>query len=238
MTAVDPGSVTAGDAASPRRIVVLRHALTQSLPDTWAVDVCNDAFAFASAELVDRDAPRLNLLMVLLAEGVGSAYVADGHLVTGGHGFAGELGHMQIFAQGRVDRFEAFAGIAGFDQGAGQGMPVAEAVAALIAAKDHPDTKAALDRWAGALCVGLANAAHLLDPDRIVLGGPLSALYPLVCAKVEAGLAALMLQGHASPTLHLARFGAEGAAIGAAARLRARLFALPDLDQPRLAQSA
>ena len=85
--------------------------------------------------------------------------------------------------------------------------------------------------------MGLANAALLLDPDRIVLGGPLSDLFPLVAGKVQAQLAALMLEGHAAPSLHLARFGAEGAAIGAAARLRERLFTLPDLDEPKPAHA-
>jgi len=80
------------------------------------------------------------------------------------------------------------------------------------------------------LALGLSNAAHLLDPARIVLGGPLSALYPAVADTVQRRLASLMLQGHAVPRLHLARYGRDGAAIGAAARLRARLFALPSLD--------
>jgi hypothetical protein len=79
--------------------------------------------------------------------------------------------------------------------------------------------------------MGLANATHLLDPSRIVLGGPLSALYPAVADAVTQRLSTLMLQGHAAPSLHLARYGGEGAAIGAAARLRARIFALPDLGK-------
>lgn len=103
-------------------------------------------------------------------------------------------------------------------------------VAALLQSRDHPATKAALAFWAEAVAMGLANAAHLFDPDRSVLGGPLSALYPKVAPLVETHLAALMLQGHVRPGLQLARFGTEGAAIGAALRLRERLFTLPDLE--------
>jgi len=123
------------------------------------------------------------------------------------------------------------AGAAGFPAEIRLGRSVAEGVAALLASADTPDTKAALDLWAEALAIGLANAAHLLDPARIVLGGPLSELYPTVADKVTRHLATLMLQGHAAPSLHLARYGREGAAIGAAARLRARMFALPDLGK-------
>jgi predicted NBD/HSP70 family sugar kinase len=215
----------------------MQSALAQALPETWAIEVVNDAFAFAAAELAGAETP-LNLLMVLLAEGIGSAHIAGGRLIAGAHGFAGELGHMRIAVQGRAAKFEALAGAAGFPSVMGQGRAVADGVATLLASHNQPETEAALTLWAEALAMGLANAAHLLDPDRIVLGGPLSALYPLVAPQVEAHLKALMLEGHARPTLHIARFGAEGAAIGAAARLRERLFTLPDLGEAALAKTA
>ncbi len=214
----------------------MQAALAQAFPD-MPVEVVNDAFAFAAAELAGADTP-LNLLMVLLAEGVGSAHIAQGKLIAGAHGFAGELGHMRISLRGQSAKFEALAGAAGFPHVMGKGRAVAEGVATLLATQDTTETQDALALWAEALAMGLSNAAHLLDPDRIVLGGPLSALYPLVAAQVEAHLKALMLEGHARPTLHLARYGAEGAAIGAAARLRERLFTLPDLEDTALAKTA
>lgn len=218
----------------------LADGLRHVLPAAWTVAVCNDAFAFASVELagasLDRtemartDQTPSNLLMVLLAEGIGAAHVANGRLVTGAHGFAGELGHMVITVRGRTGKFEDLAGAAGFPQVMRQGRAVGDGVTALLQSLDQPATQAALAFWAEALAVGLANAAHLFDPDRIVLGGPLSTLYPTVAPLVETHLAALMLQGHVRPVLQLARFGAEGAAIGAALRLRERLFTLPDLE--------
>ena len=120
----------------------------------------------------------------------------------------------------------------------GQGRAVADGVAMLLAKQSQPDTHAALTLWAEALATGLANAALLLDPARIVLGGPLSALYPLVADRIATHLDGLLLQGPQRPTLHLARYGAEGAALGAAARLRDRLFTLPDLEEASLAKSA
>lgn len=219
----------------------LQHSLAAALPAGWQTLVCNDAFAFASAERAADSTPA-SLLMVLLAEGVGAAHLSDGRLIAGAHGFAGELGHMILSVpgppgQGRVGKFEAMAGAAGFPAVMRPGTPVAEGVATLLASLNSPETQTALSLWARALATGLANAAHLLDPERIVLGGPLSALFPAVAAEVRARLAALMLQGHAPPALHLARYGAEGAAIGAAARLREGLFTLPDLGQPPYASS-
>jgi len=215
------------------RNFALQAELQRLAPAHWQIDVCNDAFAFASAELAAESEPQ-SLLMVLLAEGVGSAHLDAGRMIGGAHGFAGELGHMIVSVRGRAGPLEAMAGAAGFPDAMGAGMSVAQGVAELLATLNTPKTQAALDLWAEALAIGLANAAHLLDPDRIVLGGPLSALYPHVAGKLKEHLATLMLQGHATPSLHLARYGDEGAAIGAAARLRAGMFALPDLgDQSR-----
>jgi hypothetical protein len=129
------------------------------------------------------------------------------------------------------------AGAAGFPAVMRPGTPVVEGVKTLLATLHSPETQTALTLWAQALATGLANAAHLLDPERIVLGGPLSALFPAVQDRLSTHLAALMLQGHTPPSLHLARYGAEGAAIGAAARLRERIFALPDLAAPIPASS-
>ncbi len=244
------------------RHVPMQDALRQSMPPEWTVEVGNDAFAFASAELASAevasaelataelataelagadltgiDPVPANLLMVLLAEGIGSAHVAGARLITGAHGFAGELGHMRISLHDRAAKFEALAGAAAFPEAMGQGRAVSEGVSRLLASRDQPATQKALTLWAEALAAGLANAAHLLDPDRIVLGGPLARLYPLVASRVEANFAARMLEGGACPTLHLSRFGSEGAAIGAAARLRDRLFTLPDLDDLTPAKS-
>ena len=213
------------------RDFALQANLQRLAPADWQIDVCNDAFAFASAERAAEAEPQ-SLLMVLLAEGVGSAYLDEGRMISGAHGFAGELGHMIVSVRGRAGPLEAMAGAAGFPHAMRAGMSVAQGVATLLASLNTPQTQAALDLWTEALAIGLANAAHLLDPDRIVLGGPLSALYPHVADRLKDRLAALMLQGHATPSLHLARYGDEGAAIGAAARLRARMFALPDLADP------
>lgn len=215
------------------RDFALQAALRAAAPAAWQIDVCNDAFAFASAEHAADPEPA-SLLMVLLAEGVGSAYLDEGRMIRGAHGFAGELGHMIVSVRGRVGALEQMAGAAGFPAAMRAGQSVAQGVAALCASADTAQTQAALDLWAEALAIGLANAAHLFDPARIVLGGPLSALYPLVADRVAQHLSALMLQGQAAPSLHLARYGSDGAAIGAAARLRGRIFDLPDLGQARV----
>lgn len=214
------------------RDVPLRQHLIERCPRSWTVEVCNDAFAFASAECAVMDDPgRETMLMVLLAEGIGSAIVDNGTLVTGARGYSGELGHMVIGSQGRTDTFELLAGAKALASLIALDRRVDEGVAEILHDRGTDEVRQALDRWSHALAMGLANAIHLLDPGQIVLGGPLAALFPEVEAQVSAALSSMMLEGVTAPPIRLASFGANGAAIGAAAMIREAIFALPDLEE-------
>ena len=87
----------------------------------------------------------------------------------------------------------------------------------------------ALNEWALALATGFLNLIHILDPKAIVLGGPLAVLYPRVSKRVEILLSENLVHGFNVPPISVARFGGDGAAIGAAALLRESLFDLPEL---------
>ena len=76
------------------------------------------------------------------------------------------------------------------------------------------------------------HARTVYQPDwsyAIVLGGPLAVLYPRVSERVESLLAENLVHGFEVPPISVARFGGDGAAIGAAALLRESLFDLPEL---------
>lgn len=209
----------------------LRSHLERACPDGWMVTVCNDAFALASAEASGISAAATDsTLLVLMAEGIGGAIVEAGRPMNGAHGYAGEIGHMLIAAGGRVDTFEMLAGAKSFAGLLDPAQTVAEGIAAMLASLDDPKVARALDAWAEALAAGLANAIHLLDPGQIILGGPTALLYPPVAEKVQAKLAEKLLAGFESVPIMVARYGADGAAIGAAATIRDALFTLPNLD--------
>jgi predicted NBD/HSP70 family sugar kinase len=76
----------------------------------------------------------------------------------------------------------------------------------------------------------MLNLVYLLDPEKIVLGGPLSVLFPRIAPEVDSLLAANLLHGFTAPPIHITRFGVDGAAIGAASVVRDRIFSLPRLD--------
>jgi predicted NBD/HSP70 family sugar kinase len=94
----------------------------------------------------------------------------------------------------------------------------------------QPDVKRALHDWAEALATGLINFIHILDPGKVVLGGPLGLLYPAVSVRVASLVAEGLLTGFTVPEITTSRFGKDGAAVGAAAMVRESIFELPNMD--------
>jgi len=142
-----------------------------------------------------------DLLAVLLANGIGCGIVADGRILRGAHGLAGELGHlpMVIAADGETN-WEARAGLLAARSGI---MP---------------------DDWPLWLARGLAAATYAYDPETIVIAGELTDLFLLHRQDVEAHLRRLLVPGYPLPALAAARFGADGCAIGAASLVHARFL--------------
>lgn len=209
----------------------LRDILLPRCPSEWSVIVCNDAFAFANAEraaLTEGSAD--DLFVMLLAEGIGGATLDEGKIFSGAHGYAGEIGHTQITVAGRTEPFETLAGVKAFAEHLPSNLTVAECVGLLLERQAEAGISHALDDWADAISIGLANVVHLLDPGRVILGGPVSALHALRANRIEETLQCHLLPGFAVPKITVARFGPDGAAIGAAATVREQMFVLPELD--------
>ncbi|NNB89602.1 ROK family protein [Corallococcus exiguus] len=175
------------------RDVPLAAMLTKRLG--FDVKVVNDLSAAAWGELhagAGRGAQ--DILVVFVGSGVGSAIIADGRLVQGGGGVAGELGHIKVVPGGRLcgcgehGCLEAYAGghnlIAQTKELlASGGSRVLETLA-----HDDPDTitpvtletaaeagdakaKEIHDRAARFLALAVANYVTVLNPSRLVLGG-------------------------------------------------------------------
>jgi glucokinase len=78
--------------------------LTQLIQDKFQLPsiLTNDANAAAIGEMMYGAAKGMkDFIMITLGTGVGSGIVANGHLVLGHDGFAGELGHTIIIPEGR-----------------------------------------------------------------------------------------------------------------------------------------
>lgn len=130
-----------------------------------AVD-CTDSFIYLSCDI-----------------GIGGAIVRDGEVVTGSHGFAGEIGHISVSLDGPVCRcgrkgcLEAYAGRRALVEASGvaSGNDAASVAALdrLLDAWHADDAQAvkAVERGIDALVSAIASAVNLADVDTVLLGG-------------------------------------------------------------------
>lgn len=158
-----------------------------------------------------------DVLYVRLADGIGGGLVVGGRLVAGARGAAGEFGHVRVDPDGGVCRcgkrgcLETVAALGPALAAAG----VAD-LAELAAHRDEPRVRAAMDRVGAALGRVLADAALILNPEQIVIGGPLPAADPgIVIRAGEVVAAELSSIGGAGPVIRAARLGDDDGARGA-----------------------
>ncbi|MCC6606860.1 MAG: ROK family protein [Anaerolineae bacterium] len=123
-----------------------------------------------------------DLLYVTVSTGVGGGWILDGRPYRGATGMAGEIGHTVVDPngplclcgkQGCVERLASGPYMA-HDVALARGLPPEEVTGQLVAewaAAGEATAVAILERGARGLGVGLGNAANLLNPSRIVLGG-------------------------------------------------------------------
>ena len=220
------------------RDVPLKQLLTDRPELPWPVTVCNDAVAFANAELaVAGEDEAQNMLLILLSEGLGGAIVQRGQIFQGAHGYAGELGHMVMGATPGAIATQSFELLAGYerfrpflpaDRAFEEGLAWLASSQSMI---DDPGLESVYEGWAQALATGMLNLIYLLDPGKIVFGGPLSILFPRIESRVQRLLSDNLLHGFPTPPLYITRFGTDGACIGAASVVRDQIFALPQLEK-------
>jgi predicted NBD/HSP70 family sugar kinase len=143
-----------------------------------------------------------NLIYLAGEVGIGGGIIADGNIITGAQGFAGELGHMMLNPTGRHCRcggrgcFETEVGedavlvACGREAGGGRA-----ALLEVFAAASHGEQRALDGLHDIALWVarGLATLVNLLNPDAVILGGPLSSLFFLTGDVIQSELHAMSI---------------------------------------------
>lgn len=182
-----------------------------------------------------------DFVMVTLGTGIGGGIVADGQLVRGRSGFAGEIGHMVVEAHGAPclcggrgcwERYASGGGLHRLTREAAldgrlatlversNGDPRAvRAEDVSEAAAEGLDEAVALMREVGWwLALGLSNLAVILDSGHFVIGGGLSEASDLVLPAAREYLVELVEGYDARPTITVttSMFGARSGAMGAA----------------------
>jgi glucokinase len=189
-----------------------------------------------------------DVVMVTLGTGIGGGVITGGELLRGRSGFAGEIGHMVVDANGPRcpcgsrgcwERYASGAGLARLAREAAQAgrLPTiverrdgdADAVRGedvTGAVEEGLEEAAALmDEFGWWLALGLANLAAVFDSATFVIGGGLARPSTRLLPAVERHLEALVEGGARRPRVRVvaATLGERAGAIGAALLARERL---------------
>ena len=197
----------------------------------------NDANAFAAAELYSRTpSASSEALFVYLDAGIGGGLVAQGKLLRGQRGYAGEIGHIHLGEEGFdpatavQGSFESYVGrnavMARFKHHGGVGSSLVDFVVALDA--QVPAALRTITEWAWWLGRGMASLISVFDPGRIVLGGPVAVLYLQVQAEVLESIAKHLVQPFSLPSIEVSGLGPDACAIGAAMTLHHDLLSIDE----------
>ncbi len=211
----------------------LRETLAAHFGVPAAVE--NDGNAVALAEHhFGAGRGRPSLLYLTISTGVGGGLVLDGEIVEGAHGLAGEIGHMLVAPGGppcpcgRRGCLEAVAAGPAIARAARAKLDedptcastlrdvvglTAKDVAAAAAAGDAL-AQEVLDQALGYLGLAVANAAVLLDPGCVVLGGGVTRMGEPLLSRVRA---AVQERAFAPCDVLLAELGDDGGIWGGVA---------------------
>jgi glucokinase len=182
-----------------------------------------------------------DVALVALGTGIGGAFVLDGELRRGAHGFAGEVGHMvddeggvpcvcgrrgcwERYASGtglgRMGREAAEAGRAPrlVELAGGDALRVRGEHVTAAAAEGDPAAVAVFDVLAGWVAVGLVNLVQALDVSRIVIGGGLAEAGDVLVAPIQRAYDDRAVGADHRPRVEIvaAELGEQAGAVGAA----------------------
>ncbi len=169
----------------------------QELEMLTGLKVCaaNDANAAALGEVWQGSAAGYDsIIFVTLGTGIGGGIIVDGHIVTGAHGAAGEIGHAHVnhdeqeFCNcGNQGCLEQVASAPGLVRLAREALEETDE-ASLLRQRDHLTAKDVLDvyqegdqiaagvveQYADYLGSALSSFVVVVDPDAILIGGGVS----------------------------------------------------------------
>ena len=159
-----------------------------------------------------------NMVYITWSTGVGGGLIIDGKLHRGGHGTAGEVGHMIIDPNGPLDScgqrgcLEAFIG--GKNIARETGHSAAELFAA--AARGDREARMIVERAARYMGIALISLTNVIDPEMFVIGGGVSRSWALVQPTIVETLnSSPFIKPARRPLVRRARLGDRAGQVGA-----------------------
>ena len=178
----------------------IRDALQKDLG--LPVTVANDANCMVLGEVWAGAAKGCtDVIGITIGTGVGGGILTGGRLLEGARGLGGEIGHYRTHARdgvactcGAVGCWERYASTTALVRAAKGQDPAWDSGRAVFAAAGagDPAALALLDAWTDEIAQGLAGLVHIFNPQRILVGGGVSAQTELLIGplarRVEASV--------------------------------------------------
>lgn len=171
---------------------------------SYRLRVDNEANLAALAEFSAMREPVQDIVLLTGAVGVGGGMVSHGHLLRGGRGYSGEVGHMPVAPAGRTcgcgrtGCWETVVGLTALlhkatdadDPVRDPSLDVVQRLAEITrrAEAQDPRTLTALAEVGTWLGIGGAILVNILNPDVLVLGGYFAVLGPWLEEPLAAAL--------------------------------------------------
>ncbi|MES2094587.1 MAG: ROK family transcriptional regulator [Actinomycetota bacterium] len=164
-----------------------------------------------------------NLVFVKIGSGIGAGLILDGRLFSGSFGITGEIGHETITDNGVVCHcgnrgcLETVASTSAMMALLGTRGPISTADIVRNAIAGDSATLRVLDDAGAAIGRGLASIANLINPEVIVIGGPLAGLGSILLVPIRRGLLRHAVPSVGESTgLVMSALGDRAEALGAA----------------------
>ena len=174
----------------------------------YEVFAANDASLGAIAESIRGAGLDVDNLVYLNggASGIGGGIIADGVLLGGASGYAGEIGHTLVNSPGLACHcgsrgcLETEVTRGPLLERLGLGPAESDLFEDMLLARladpaSAPELAALVDRQLGFLARALANTVNIFNPELILLGGFLGSLYAAAPAKLEAAVHSMAMVG-------------------------------------------
>ncbi|MDE4084463.1 ROK family transcriptional regulator [Planococcus maritimus] len=212
--------------------------IKEELENTFGLEVKveNDARAMALGEFWFGDHGELeSMLAVNIGRGVGAGMIIGGKLYHGSSDIAGEIGHMTIDLNGQVCECGNRGCLQTFVAGPAITRNISEKTAQSLSAEqvfeqalDGNEACIEVLTQAGrAMGVGLTNLIHIINPEKIVLGGGVSKAQQFILPAIRETIQASALTQSASRTqVEITKLGDDATLIGAVTLLLVDVFEL------------
>jgi len=229
-----PGFIVSGRVVQSPNLPGLEHVdlttpLTQSLGRPVLIE--NDALVAAYGEYHLTGKQGAGLIYLGLGTGVGGGLISEGRAFPGEHGVAMEVGHLIVEPDGRLcgcgnrgcmEQYASASGVAlSYVEATGEHLTAHQI--AQQAASGNATALAAYALAGSKLAQALAHILKVVDVGHVVIGGGMSAAWPLMAPAFQARLDTDLipaLRGRVTVTLSQAgdQAGMIGAALLAAAQ--------------------